>query len=135
MSYVPPHLRPGYKPRPAAAAAAPARRGVKFINNVKELNTPVAPNNGTRHAPRRNATPARRTLKVSKAVASPNKTPKARPTHLLRKLPKTFRAMLVERVGKHAMGKLKPKSRGKSRSKKLGSHKPSKKAKKHGKKH
>ena len=129
MSYVPPHLRPGYVRRgvaPAAAAAA-ARRGVKFLNVVRGEGLPIAPNNGTRHAPRRNARPVRRTLKASKAASSPNTAPKARPTHVLRKLPKTFRKMLMERLGyKHPK-----KSTRKHKSR--GSHKPSKKAKKHGK--
>ena len=104
------------------------KRGVKFVNNVRGEGRPVAPNNGTRHAPKRNATPARRTLKVSKPVSSPNKSPKATPTHVLRKTPAVFRSMLMERLGyKH------PKKASTRKHKSRGSHKPSKKAKKHGK--
>lgn len=128
MSYVPPHLRPGYVRRPVAAAVE-AKRGVKFVDVVRGEGLPIAPNNGTRHAPKRNATPARRTFKASKPVSSPNKSPKARPTHVLRKTPKTFQKMLMERLGyKH------PK-KATRKHKSRGSHKPSKKAKKHGKKH
>lgn len=87
MAWVPKWKKTGVLP-----TAAPAKPGVKFIGNATG-NTNVAENKGTRYSPKRNAVPAKKTLKASKHVA-PNAAPPAKPGAAFLELPAKFQEML-----------------------------------------
>jgi hypothetical protein len=83
---------PKWKKTGIMPAAAPVKPGVKFIGNATG-NTNVAENKGTRYSPKRNAVPAKKTMKATKHV-SPNAAPPAKPTAIFQELPAKFQTML-----------------------------------------
>ena len=114
MSYVPPHLRPGYVPphlRPGYVAPV-VKKGVRFISDVSN-NSDVKADNGTRYAPRSPvANPKKRTLKVSKSVSSPNKTPIVKPSTRIRNWAPKFRNLVLSRRVGETEGKGEDKGKG-----------------------
>lgn len=83
---------PKWKKTGILPAAAPVKPGVKFIGNATGSKN-AAPNNGTRHSPKRNGKPTKKTLKASKHV-SPNAVPPAKPGATFMELPAKFQTML-----------------------------------------
>ncbi len=83
---------PKWKKTGIAPSAAPVKPGVKFIGNATG-NTNEAPNTNVRYSPKRNAKPAKKTLKATKHV-SPNAAPPAKPTAIFQELPAKFQTML-----------------------------------------
>lgn len=96
MPYVPPHLRPGYV---STYVAPPVKTGTRFPTNVDDrIGTNVKPNNGTRHSPRRNAVPGKKTLKVVRKI-SPNAAPVYKPSHAVKNWPDKFRKYAISKIG------------------------------------
>jgi hypothetical protein len=83
---------PKWKKTGVMPAAAPVKPGVKFIGNATG-NTNEAPNTNVRYSPKRNAVPAKKTLKATKHV-SPNAAPPAKPTAIFQELPAKFQTMI-----------------------------------------
>ena len=91
-AYVPPHLR---KAKLKSKSPKAATRKVRFVGNVTG-NVNIAPDNGARHTPRRNAVATRKILKHV-APASKSAEPPAKPTTFLYHMPPAFRNEIFRR--------------------------------------
>ena len=117
---------PKWKKTGVLPAAATVKPGVKFIGNATG-NSNAAPNNGTRHSPKRNAKPAKKTLKATRHVL-PNAAPPAKPGASFLELPAKFQTMLK------SFYSTKPKSPKKTRRRRSGQKKPTRRRHTRGKK-
>jgi hypothetical protein len=108
MPYIPPHLRPGYV---STYVPPPVKTGARFPTNVNDHATNVVPNNGTRHSPRRNAFPMKKTLKVVRSI-TPNAAPAYKPSHRVKNWPDAFRKYAISKIGKTETRKSKKKCKG-----------------------
>ncbi len=118
---------PKWKKTGVMPVAAPVKPGVKFIGNATG-NTNVAPNTNVRYSPKRNAKPAKKTLKATKHM-SPNAAPPAKPTAIFQELPAKFQTMLK------SFYSTKPKSPKKTRRRRSsGKKKPTRRRHTRGKK-